>query len=128
MIKDGINRWLLIGLLGTMFLPMMVHAYEAQPSVPMSDAEVRQLLINEYLSHNTQGECPCPFSNSKSGTLCGADSKYIKYSKVINFPRPKCYPGDITDAEVQNYRIQYNIPSSATPKPAPKPEKVDTFN
>ena len=64
-----------------------------------SDAAIRQAIVRESIAAYT-GNCPCPYNTDRAGRRCGARSAYSR-------PRgraPKCYPRDVSDAEVSAYR------------------------
>ncbi|MBS0288782.1 MAG: hypothetical protein JSS07_01935 [Proteobacteria bacterium] len=85
-------------------LPMNVLA-----SKPLSDGGVRDLIISGNISAY-EGDCPCPYSVDKRKDTCGDHSAYSVYPGEI-----KCYPGDISDAEVRQYREQYLVDEPKLP-------------
>jgi hypothetical protein len=65
----------------------------------LSDAEVRQLLIDESISEY-DGPCPCPYSIAKDGKRCGARSAYAR----LGGEKPLCFSDDVSDEIVAAYR------------------------
>ena len=112
-----------------LLLPALAHCTDPKPNSlgtrPMSDTEVAALMVNETLSQFKQGDCPCPYSQTKMGDNCGANSLYIR-----NRGRGlKCYIQDAHDYDIKQYRIRYDIPPVLPIKPAETTsEPVKTFN
>ena len=65
----------------------------------LSDAEVKQRIINESLA-SYPGHCPCPYNSDRAGRSCGGRSAWSRPGGYA----PKCYPADVTRAEVEDYR------------------------
>lgn len=65
-----------------------------------STAESRSKTINP-----AQCVCPCPFSRDLQGKSCGSNSAYVR-TNGANI----CYPDDIPDWVIDEYRIQHDIP------------------
>jgi hypothetical protein len=70
----------------------------------LTDKEVRQQMINESISAYP-GKCPCPYNLTRNGARCGKRSAYSRPGGYS----PLCYPSDISDKEVQNYRKEHGI-------------------
>ncbi len=71
---------------------------------PMPDGDVKALIINGNIS-SYQGDCPCPYSQDRDRrNTCGENSVYNQNPGEI-----KCYPGDISDQELKQFRIENNI-------------------
>ena len=51
--------------------------------------------------------CPCPYSTNDKNQECGQSSAYYQYPIQH---RPKCYPEDIKDWEVNDFRSSHEIP------------------
>ncbi len=64
-----------------------------------TDAQIRQILIDESIAAY-EGNCPCPYSRARNGSLCGKRSAYSKPGGA----EPLCYPKDVTDDMVRDYR------------------------
>jgi len=102
-------------LLGGLLLAATVRVFvpEAAPSVPyfiplqaksenekrLSDAQIRAILIEESIAAYP-GNCPCPYSTARNGTRCGRRSAYSREGGA----EPLCYPKDVSDAMVKEYR------------------------
>jgi hypothetical protein len=70
-----------------------------------SDADIRDRIIEESMAA-FPGKCPCPQSLLNSGKRCGKNSAY---SSKGGGARPKCYPSDVSDAQVKRYREENGI-------------------
>lgn len=64
-----------------------------------SDAQIRQAIIRESIA-NYPGRCPCPYNSKSNGYSCGGSSAWSRKGGYA----PKCYPGDVSKAEVEEYR------------------------
>lgn len=60
-----------------------------------SDAEIRQQIVRESIAAYS-GNCPCPYNVASNGSRCGGRSAYSRPGGES----PKCYPGDVSAAEV----------------------------
>lgn len=60
-----------------------------------------------------QCECACPYSVDANRRSCGSNNAYFTYPEGV---KPRCYPQDISDEEVQHYREIYNIDEPPSPK------------
>ncbi len=65
----------------------------------LTDAQVRQRMIQESIA-SYSGSCPCPYNSARNGSQCGGRSAYSKPGGAS----PLCYPKDISDAMVQQWR------------------------
>ena len=65
----------------------------------LTDAQVRQRMIQESIA-SYSGSCPCPYNSARNGSQCGSRSAYSKPGGAS----PLCYPKDISDAMVQQWR------------------------
>lgn len=64
-----------------------------------SDAEIRQEIIRQSIAAYS-GNCPCPYSTASNGSRCGGRSAYSRPGGAS----PKCYPEDVSQAEVNARR------------------------
>jgi hypothetical protein len=71
----------------------------------MSDADVRQAMIQESIGAYP-GNCPCPYNHASNGSRCGKRSAWSRAGGYA----PRCYPEDVTDAMVKQYRESHGIP------------------
>lgn len=71
----------------------------ARAEAPLSDVAFRKLIIRESLA-GYAGNCPCPYSQARNGSRCGARSAYSRPGGYA----PICYPADISKADVNAYR------------------------
>ena len=67
--------------------------------VTKTDAEIKQILVKESIALYP-GNCPCPNSVDRAGSLCG---KRSAYSRLVG-AEPLCYPSDISDEMVEEYK------------------------
>lgn len=86
---------------------IMGSAYAITDTKPMTDNEIRRLIIDGTISQYEIYSCPCPYSRDENAKICGDNSLYIK---TTTSSKPKCYEQDIKDYEVENYRSQKGIP------------------
>lgn len=72
----------------------------------LSDDDIRERIIAESMA-TFPGKCPCPQSLLNTGKRCGKNSAY---SSKGGGARPKCYPSDVSDAQVRRYREAHAEP------------------
>jgi len=70
---------------------------QAQPK--LSDSQIRQILIDQS-KRSYSGSCPCPYDTMRNGRSCGGSSAYSKPGGAS----PLCYPQDVSDGMVRDYR------------------------
>ena len=81
--------------------------HEADRSAPetsaaaqrLSDDDVRKLMIRDSIN-SYAGNCPCPYNRASNGSSCGRRSAYSRPGGAS----PLCYPQDITQEMVDDYR------------------------
>lgn len=81
----------------------------AEETKPLPDGEVRDLIIRGNISA-FEGECPCPYTLDKNKNICGENSSYNQNPGTV-----KCYPGDISDQELRQFRERNNIDAPKLP-------------
>ena len=64
-----------------------------------SDAQIKQSIIKASIA-SYSGSCPCPYNTARNGSSCGRRSAWSRAGGEA----PKCYPSDITAAEVNAWR------------------------
>lgn len=64
-----------------------------------SDADVKRAIVEQSIAAYS-GNCPCPYNTDRAGRSCGRRSAYSRPGGAS----PKCYPSDISAAEVSAYR------------------------
>lgn len=69
---------------------------------PASAADIRQVMIQESIAAYPSN-CPCPYNSAKNGSSCGRRSAYSRPGGRS----PLCYPQDISDAMVEEYRRKH---------------------
>jgi hypothetical protein len=86
--------------LGVVTAALFAFALAAQPAFAReSDAQIKQKIIQQSID-SYPGNCPCPDNRDRAGRRCGARSAYNKPGGYA----PKCYPSDVSAAEVAAYR------------------------
>ncbi len=65
----------------------------------LSDAKIRTLMIADSIAAYA-GNCPCPYNTARNGSSCGKRSAWSRSGGES----PLCYPSDISDEMVQEYR------------------------
>ncbi|MFL6846449.1 MAG: hypothetical protein ACJ8ER_16400 [Allosphingosinicella sp.] len=71
----------------------------ATPAQAQSDAAIRRMIVRASIA-SYPGSCPCPYNTDRAGRSCGRRSAYSRPGGYS----PRCYPGDVTAAEVRAYR------------------------
>ena len=64
-----------------------------------SDAQIKQAIIKQSIA-NYSGNCPCPYNSASNGSRCGGRSAWSR----AGGESPKCFPADVSAAEVRAYR------------------------
>lgn len=64
-----------------------------------SDQDIRQRIIQQSIAEYP-GPCACPYNIMRNGRQCGNRSAYVKPGGYS----PKCYPEDVSAAEVSMWR------------------------
>ena len=82
-----------------------VPALALQPGQP-SDEQVRQAIIQQSVANYlaTGHPCACPYNLDRAGHSCGGRSAYSRPGGA----EPMCYPVDVTDGMVQDWRRAHN--------------------
>jgi hypothetical protein len=71
---------------------------------PMPDADVRQAIIEQSILAYP-GNCPCPYSTTRSGKSCGVRSAYSRPGGRS----PVCYAQDVGDKQIANFRAGHGV-------------------
>ena len=82
-------------------LPFSSHALKA-----MTDDQVKQNIIDGWTS-SYKGDCACPENKDPKGNRCGDSSAYFRNNPDNLI---KCYPADVTETDIEQYREEFNIP------------------
>jgi hypothetical protein len=72
---------------------------KAKKKKKLSDAQVRQILIDESIAAYS-GNCPCPYNRASNGSRCGKRSAYNRAGGEA----PLCFAQDVSAEMVQAYR------------------------
>jgi hypothetical protein len=69
---------------------------------PLSDAQVRQAIIQDSIArYQAAGHpCACPYNPARNGSRCGARSAYSRPGGES----PLCFPQDVSDGMVADWR------------------------
>lgn len=80
---------------------LVLLAFPAQPvaAFSLTDEQVRQAIIRQSIA-SYPGNCPCPYNTASNGSRCGKRSAYSKPGGRA----PLCFPEDVTDKMVADYR------------------------
>jgi hypothetical protein len=94
----GKRRWLPVILL---MLPLPAAAFDQTPT----DEQIAAAIIQESQQayYATGHPCACPEDLARNGSRCGLRSAYSRPGGA----EPKCYPQDVTKAEIEAYRTQH---------------------
>lgn len=76
--------------------------FSAPAAARETDAQIKQKIIQQSIS-SYPGNCPCPEFTDRAGRRCGARSAWSRAGGYA----PKCYPSDVSDAEVREYRARH---------------------
>lgn len=76
-------------------LAVQLTAIGAPADAQRSDAQIRSEIVRQSIA-DYPGNCPCPYNRDRAGRSCGRRSAYSRPGGYA----PKCYPSDVTAAEV----------------------------
>lgn len=76
---------------------------ESKRKAKNDDAAIRRRMIKESIA-DYEGPCPCPYNLARNGSQCGGRSAYSRPGGAA----PLCYPRNITDEMVQEYRATHS--------------------
>ncbi len=79
--------------------PSQAQDAPAEKARPLTDAQIRKLLIQESIE-GYPGNCPCPYNLASNGSRCGKRSAWSKPGGYS----PLCYDRDVTDDMVKTWR------------------------
>jgi len=71
---------------------------------PAGDAQIRRLVIRQAIA-TSGASCPCPYSKTRKGKLCGSRSLYYQRGGVPM----QCYAKDVSDDDVDAYRVEHGL-------------------
>ena len=89
-------------LISFSFLILLINPAYADNQALSDDAIRKTLIQNSIASY--PGRCPCPYNAASNGSRCGKRSAYSRPGGYA----PLCYPKDISDAQVKQYRQKLN--------------------
>lgn len=69
---------------------------------PLSNQQIAERIIHESRNayYATGRPCACPDDHMRNGRMCGKVSAYVRPGGAS----PKCYPQDVTAADIAAYR------------------------
>ena len=70
----------------------------------LTDDEIRQVLIRQSIMGYSRN-CPCPYNSASNGSRCGGRSAYSRPGGYS----PLCYPQDVSDETVREYRRRLQL-------------------
>lgn len=92
---------------------LIVSLYLVGPalSLEVSDAQVRAEIIKDSIAayKATGHPCACPEDLARNGSRCGKRSAYSRPGGAA----PLCYPTDVTDGMVLDWRKKYGAQKAA---------------
>jgi hypothetical protein len=83
---------------------LLIFVVPSAGSALPSDDEIKQQIIAESIA-SYPGNCPCPYNLARNGSQCGGRSAYSRPGGYA----PICYPDDVTDRMVKDYRHQHGL-------------------
>jgi hypothetical protein len=87
---------------GTIAALMILSAGTALAREPLSDAQVRQAIIQDSIARYqaTGHPCACPYNPARNGSQCGRRSAYSRPGGAS----PLCFDRDVSDGMVADWR------------------------
>lgn len=82
-----------------LFAGAFALAPAAHARARLTDAQVRQRIIEASIA-DYPGNCPCPYNVARNGSRCGRRSAWNRAGGY----GPRCFPGDVTQADVRTWR------------------------
>ena len=95
------RKWIAVLVVGLALVSSTTRAEN------VTDDEIRQRLIKESIQ-SYPGNCPCPYNHASNGSRCGKRSAWSKPGGY----EPLCYPADVSDQMVNQYRKVHSLPKS----------------
>jgi hypothetical protein len=96
------KHWIIALGFSLLYSPIEVSAQVIIRGGRLGDVEVRQKIVEgsvaAYLA--TGRSCACPYNSARDGSSCGERGAYNRPSGAL----PVCYPSDVTDEMVEDYR------------------------
>lgn len=84
---------------------LIVASAGAAMARSVTDAEVKQEIINASIARYLASgrPCACPYNVARNGSSCGGRSAYSRPGGAA----PLCYPKDVTDGMVADWRREH---------------------
>lgn len=79
--------------------PRQTKSPQSKRKPKPNDAGIRRQMIRDSIAAYS-GSCPCPYNTARNGARCGGWSAYSRPGGAA----PLCYPTDISDEMVEEYR------------------------
>ncbi len=86
-----------------------IFALIAFPAIGFDQAPTDQQIADRIIQESRQAyyatghPCACPEDRARNGSSCGGRSAYSRPGGA----EPKCYPKDVSKAEIDAYRTQH---------------------
>jgi hypothetical protein len=89
-------------IIGTVVALIILSAGPALAREPLSDAQVRDAIIQESIARYqaTGHPCACPYNLARDGKQCGRRSAYSRPGGA----QPFCFPQDVSDGMLASWR------------------------
>jgi hypothetical protein len=99
-----VSRSALAGVL----LVALAGAIAARSEAPLTDDQIRSVIIQESRNayYATGHPCACPYDHARNGSACGGRSAYSRPGGAS----PKCFPQDVTAADIASFRAAPTSP------------------
>jgi hypothetical protein len=89
-------------IIGAVAALVILSAFGAVAGEPLSDAQVRQAIIQDSIARYqaTGHPCACLYNPARNGSRCGARSAYSRPGSAS----PLCFDRDVSDGMVADWR------------------------
>ncbi len=89
-------------VIGAVSALVIFSAGPALSREPLSDAQIRQAIIQDSIARYqaTGHPCPCPYNLARNGSRCGGRSGYSR----LGGAEPFCFPQDVSEGMVADWR------------------------
>jgi len=101
----GLIALALIVALAVAIVWALTATHSHAQSAKLADSEITERIIQESRNayYATGHPCACPYDRARNGSSCGRRSAYSRPGGA----EPKCYPKDVSKAEIDSYRRNY---------------------
>ncbi|MBV8772146.1 MAG: hypothetical protein JO166_07440 [Deltaproteobacteria bacterium] len=104
-------KWRRAPMLGGLLAVLATEGAYAGPA--STDNQIRRQIVQQSVAdYRARGHpCACPYSLTRKGSPCGARSAY----KRPGGEHPLCYPSDVTDQMISDWKRQHAEEGHAQP-------------